>query len=72
MTTKKTTRPTSFAQQFAELEKITSLFERDDLDLDLAMKEYERGLEIAKQLKLRLKDLENTVERLKKKFQEND
>jgi exodeoxyribonuclease VII small subunit len=70
MTTKKASKPASFAQSFAELEKITSLFERDDLDLDEAMKEYERGLVLAKQLKTRLKELENTVETLKKKFHE--
>lgn len=68
MTQKRATRTQSFAQAFAELQKITEQFERDDFDLDRALEEYERGLKLAKQLKDRLKTLENTVEQMKKKI----
>ncbi|MFH0853254.1 MAG: exodeoxyribonuclease VII small subunit [bacterium] len=59
----------SFHQAFTELQKITEQFERDDLDLELAMKQYEKGLDLSKQLKARLKQMSNTVEEMKKKQQ---
>jgi len=68
MTQKRSNRTQTFAQAFAELQKITEQFERDDFDLDRALEEYERGLRLAKQLKDRLKTLENTVEQMKKKI----
>lgn len=68
MTEKTAKSSTSFSHAFRELQKITERFERDDLDLELAMREYERGLHLAKQLKSRLKELENAVVKMKKKM----
>ncbi len=66
MTTKKTV---GFAQAFEELEEITSWFDStQDVDLDLGLKKFERGLELALQLKKKLAEVENKVEEIKKKF----
>ena len=66
MPPKKTTN--SFAKTFEELEEITAWFEGDDADLEAGLKKFERGLELAKECKDRLKDVENKVEEIKKKF----
>lgn len=63
-------KKTSFAEAFAELETITEWFETSDVDLDEGLKKFERGLELAKQLKMKLAEVENTVVTLKKKFEE--
>ena len=64
MSTKKPT----FAEAFTELEAITEWFETQNVDLDEGVKKFERGLELAKMLKEKLSDVENTVVTLKKKF----
>ncbi|MCR4312083.1 MAG: exodeoxyribonuclease VII small subunit [Candidatus Uhrbacteria bacterium] len=61
-------KKTAFSDQFAELEEITEWFETADVDLDEGLKKFERGLELAKALKQKLADVENTVVTLKKKF----
>lgn len=61
-------KPT-FAEAFTELESITEWFETQDVDLDEGLKKFERGLELAQQLKQKLADVENTVVTLKKKFE---
>ena len=58
----------SFADAFQELESITEWFETQNVDLDEGVKKFERGLELAKILKEKLADVENTVLTLKKKF----
>lgn len=60
----------SFAEAFEELETITEWFETQNVDLDEGVKKFERGLELAKLLKEKLADVENTVMTLKKKFTE--
>ena len=55
-------------QAFQELQRITEAFEQETVDLDQALAKFERGLELARQLKSRLKEIENTVENLKAKF----
>ena len=70
-TTKKKTVSKSkfnFAEAFAELEKITEEFENETVDLEAGLKKFERGLELASELKTRLKEVENKVEIIKKKF----
>jgi exodeoxyribonuclease VII small subunit len=51
-----------------ELESILNDLQRDDIDVDQAMKQYERGLQIVKQLEDYLQSAENTVEELRAKF----
>ncbi|USN53089.1 MAG: exodeoxyribonuclease VII small subunit [Candidatus Nomurabacteria bacterium] len=67
MTTKRSQKKISFQSSFQELQKITDRFESSDLDLDEAMQLFERGLTLAKELKKRLGEMENTVKQMKKK-----
>jgi exodeoxyribonuclease VII small subunit len=47
-----------------ELEKIVGDLQQDDIDVDVAMQKYERGLELIKQLEKYLKTAENKIEKL--------
>ncbi len=58
----------NFEKSFEELEKIVQKFESGDIDLDQSLKEFERGLELAKLLKGRLKKVENKIVEIKNKF----
>lgn len=57
-----------FGKAFEELEKITEAFEHDQMDLDESLERFERGLELANQLKAKLREVEHKVEVIKKKF----
>lgn len=59
----------NFAKAFEELEAITEWFEREQIDLDEGLKKFERGLELAKACKEKLNEVENTVEKIKQKFE---
>ena len=68
MTAKKKT--TNFSKAFKELEEITEWFDSEEnLDLDKGLKQFERGLELASELKKKLGEVENKVEEIKKKFE---
>lgn len=60
--------PFNFAKAYAELEAIVRGFESGKVDLDEGLKQFERGLLLAKQLKARLKEVEQKVETIKQKF----
>lgn len=65
---KKTT--INFSEAFQELESITEWFDSEEnLDLDKGLKQFERGLELASELKKKLSEVENKVEEIKKKFE---
>ena len=67
MTAKK--KAINFTEAFDELEKITEWFDSEEnLDLDKGLKQFERGLELAGELKKKLGEVENKVEEIKKKF----
>lgn len=51
-----------------ELEAILADLQQDDTDVDSAVKQYKRGLELVQQLEKHLKNAENTVIELKAKF----
>lgn len=57
---------------FEELEKITGELDGDSVDLDEALEKFERGLEIAAELKNRLREVEQKVEKIKQKFADGD
>jgi exodeoxyribonuclease VII small subunit len=63
-----TKKTPSFAEAFAELEKLTEWFETQEVDLDEGLEKFERGLELADVCKKKLAEVENKVEILKKKF----
>lgn len=52
----------------SELEAIMLELQREDLDIDLAIKHYERGLELIKALENYLKTAENKISELKATF----
>lgn len=55
-----------------ELENIMVKLQAEDIDVDEALKLYERGLELVKQLDKYLKTAENTVQELKARFNKGD
>lgn len=65
---KSNTENSSFAAQFAELEKITDWFEQGELNIEEALKKFERGLVLAEALQKYLADVEQRVVDMKKKF----
>lgn len=57
-----------FGAKLNELEAITSWFESDAVDLNEALKKFERGMELAGELKVELQQVENRVEKIKQRF----
>lgn len=49
----------------AELDELMTQLQSDDLDVDEALKLYERGMTITKQLESYLKKAENTIQKVK-------
>lgn len=60
----------NFTQSYEELEKIVADFESRELDLEKDLPRFERGLELAQKLQKRLKEIENKVISIEKKFTE--
>lgn len=56
----------TFAAAYEELESITAWFESDEMELEAALKKFERGLELAAVCKKSLATIENTITDLKK------
>jgi exodeoxyribonuclease VII small subunit len=50
-----------FTKTYAELEALVADFESRELDLEKDIPRFERGLELAKQLKDRLQEIENKI-----------
>jgi exodeoxyribonuclease VII small subunit len=63
-----TTKPFEFEKALKELEEITVWFESSDVDLDAGLVKFERGMELAQQLKSHLAGVENRVEKIKQRF----
>lgn len=53
----------------AELDMILDAMQRDELDIDEAMKAYERGMEILTELQAYVDKAQHTVTKLQKKFE---
>ena len=62
------TSKASYQAMANELNDILLELQAEDLDIDTAVKQYERGLELVKELEAYLKSAENTVSKLKAKF----
>lgn len=60
----KTLDTTSTAQLQAELDELILWFEQDKVDLDSAVKKYQRGTELITQLENRLKSAQNTINKI--------
>jgi exodeoxyribonuclease VII small subunit len=63
-----TPKPFEFEKALKELEDITTWFESSDVDLDQGLVKFERGMELAGQLKSHLATVENRVEKIKQRF----
>lgn len=57
-----------YAALQSELDQLLSEMQREDADVDQALKHYARGLEIIQQLEAYLHTAENTVQELKASF----
>ena len=68
MTQSNTSNSFDFSKSMQELEGITHYLEGDDVQIEVAMQKFERGSELALQLKNYLENAENTISTLKKKF----
>lgn len=58
----------NFKEALQELKKINEEFDKEDIDLDKALKNFKYGLALAKKCKDRLKEVENEVVKIKEKF----
>jgi len=58
----------NFTKAYKEIEEINEWFQKEEIDLDEALKKYERGMELIKKCKERLKQAENKFEEIKKKY----
>lgn len=57
-----------FGAKLKELETITAWFESDAVDLNAALAKFERGMQLADELKRELQQVENRVEKIKARF----
>jgi exodeoxyribonuclease VII small subunit len=63
-----TPKPFEFEPALKELEQIAAWFESSDVDLDQGLVKFERGMELANELKTHLAAVENRVEKIKQRF----
>ncbi|QQR53235.1 exodeoxyribonuclease VII small subunit [bacterium] len=61
-------KPYEFSKHLAELESITSWFESSDADLDQGIAKFERGMELAQELRQHLQLVENRVEKIRARY----
>lgn len=65
-----TEKPSSLAKSLEELEKIVVTFEEGQLDLERDLPKFERGLQLAQFCRKRLRELENRVRTIERRFAE--
>jgi exodeoxyribonuclease VII small subunit len=58
----------NFTKAYQEIEEINEWFQGEEIDLDEALRKYERGMELINKCKERLKEAENKFEEIKKKY----
>jgi exodeoxyribonuclease VII small subunit len=63
------TKKTDYAELQRELDSILERLQHDEVDIDAAVKSYERGMEIVKELEAHLKAAENKVTKLQARFE---
>ncbi len=64
----KSAKKFDFTKGYEELEAIVQDFESRELDLEKDLPKFEQGLLLAKKLQDRLKEIENTVQEIERKF----
>lgn len=58
----------NFTKSYQEIEEINEWFQGEDIDLDEALKKYERGMELVEKCRERLRHTENSFEEIKQKY----
>lgn len=58
----------NFTKAYQEVEEINNWFQDEDIDLDEALKKFQRGMDLIEKCKERLKNAENKFEEIKKKY----
>jgi len=58
----------NFTKAYQEVEEINNWFQEEDIDLDEALEKFQRGMDLIRKCKERLKDAENKFEEIKKKY----
>lgn len=58
----------TYAELKQELDSLLDTMQQDNISVDDALKQYERGMVLVQQLELTLKEAENKITRLKAKF----
>ena len=61
-------KTTSYQELNQELDAILTALQSGELDIDHALKQYERGMGIVKQLEVYLKQTQNKITKLKASF----
>ncbi len=59
-----------FQKNYDALEKITADFEAGKYNLETGLKKFEEGLDLAKQLKQYLEEVEHSIKTIKGKYRE--
>jgi exodeoxyribonuclease VII small subunit len=60
----------SLKQLLAEFDEIVAWFDNGDLDVEMAIKQFEKGSKLADQIKKQLETAKNQVEIVKKSFEQ--
>ena len=61
----------NFTKGYEELEKIVKDFESREIDLEKDLPEFERGLKLATELQVKLKEIKNTITEIEKKYEQD-
>lgn len=61
---------TPLSDQLKDLDELIAWFDRDDFDLDEALKKFDDGIKLTEQIEERLSKLENKITVLRERFGE--
>ncbi|MFW5703134.1 MAG: exodeoxyribonuclease VII small subunit [Candidatus Dojkabacteria bacterium] len=60
------------SEQLKELEKISSYFDSEEVDVDTAIEKYEAGMKLASEIKQQLVSYEQKIERIKERYEQGN
>jgi len=58
----------NFTKAYQEVEETNNWFQGEDIDLDEALEKFQKGMDLIKKCKERLKNAENKFEEIKKRY----
>jgi len=62
----------NFSEAYKEIEEIGTWFQKESIDLDEAIKKYERGLFLISKCKDRLKETENKLKEIQTQYSDDE